>query len=420
MKRASRLIRNLSLGLKHVRLNALRSFLTMLGMVFGVGSVVAMLAVGEGASRKALEEIRMLGSSNIIVESLKPAADTAASQRSRFVNQYGLEYQDVLRITEAFSSVRQVVPVKIVRNVGRMGSRELELRLMGTTPQWFELFHRPLLAGRLLTERDLEQGSNVAVLTEFVARALLSMEEPLGGNIRIAGNAFKVVGILRSEGEGGLTPDKPNDVYVPLSVARGRFGDLSVRRSAGGREREMVELHQIIVQVASTEEVPSAALGIEAMLRRFHPKEDYRVRVPLALLRQAQETKRTFNVVLGSIAGVSLLVGGIGIMNIMLASVTERTREIGIRRAIGATQSQIVGQFLIETLVLSTTGGCIGILVGLLIPQLISSFADMPVLVTPWSLVLSLGISMAVGIVFGLYPAIKAARLDPIQALRYE
>ena len=182
----------------------------------------------------------------------------------------------------------------------------------------------------------------------------------------------------------------------------------------------MVELHQIIVEVESTEAVQSTAVAIERMLERFHKKVDYRISVPLALLRQAEATRRTFNIVLGSIAGISLLVGGIGIMNIMLASVTERTREIGVRRAIGAKRRQIIGQFLVETVVLSTTGGAMGVCIGLLIPWLITYFAQMPTVVTLWSLLLSVGISMAVGIIFGLYPAARAANLDPIVALRHE
>jgi len=207
---------------------------------------------------------------------------------------------------------------------------------------------------------------------------------------------------------------------VPLPLARERFGDVFSQQSAGSRSREQVELHQIIVEVDAIENVEAAAAGIEAVLRRFHKKADYRVSVPLALLRQAEATKRTFNIVLGSIAGISLLVGGIGIMNIMLASVTERTREIGIRRAIGAKRRQIVGQFLVETVVLSTVGGLIGVGIGLLIPWVVSRVAGMPTSVPLYSLALSLGISMAVGIVFGIYPALRAARLDPIEALRHE
>ncbi|HQH72716.1 MAG TPA: FtsX-like permease family protein, partial [bacterium] len=210
------------------------------------------------------------------------------------------------------------------------------------------------------------------------------------------------------------------DAYIPLNVALARYGDVTIRITAGSQERELVELHMILVETHTTEEVEKTAAAIEAMLRTFHRQEDYKISVPLALLRQAENTKRTFNIVLGSIAGISLLVGGIGIMNIMLASVTERTREIGIRRAIGAKKKQIIVQFLIETIVLSTTGGLIGMGLGLLIPFLITLFAGMPTVVNAFSLILSLGISMAVGIVFGIYPAVRASNLDPIEALRHE
>ncbi len=416
-------IRDIRLGIKNLVLHGLRSSLTMLGMVFGVGSVVAMLSVGEGASKEALEQIRMLGSNNIIINTVKAVEEeTSANVRTR-MSVYGLTYEDEIRISETFSTVERTVPVKIIRKEGRLGGRSMEIRVLGTTPNWFDLVQRPVLAGRVLSEADLESKANVAVLTQYVTRKLLALEETLGQKVRIGGEYFEVIGIVesREDASGGVqTPDLAMDVYIPITAARERFGDVSVRRTAGSRTRELVELHQIIAQVRSIDQVEPVADGIERMLKIFHKKTDYRIRVPLALLRQAEATKRTFNIVLGSIAGISLLVGGIGIMNIMLATVTERTREIGIRRAIGAKRSQIIGQFLIETMVLSTVGGGIGILVGLIIPWLITYFAGMLTIVTPFSLVLSLGISMAIGIVFGLYPAVRAARLDPIEALRHE
>ena len=418
----SRLMRNVRLGVKNLRLHKLRSFLTMLGVVFGVSSVIAMLAVGEGASKEALEQIRKLGSNNIIIRSAKPVKEASREVRIR-MSIYGLLYEDMDRITESFSSVRRIVPAKLVQQEGRLGARTLELRVVGTTPEWFDLVRRPMAAGRVMTATDNGQRRNVVVLTEHGARRLLAGQSTIGQNLRIGGGVFEVIGIVRSEsGFGGdiQTPDQDVDAYIPLEVARERFGDIFTRRAAGARIRELVELHQIIVEVATLEEVESTSAGIEALLKRFHRKDDYRVSVPLALLRQAEATKRTFNIVLGSIAAISLLVGGIGIMNIMLASVTERTREIGIRRAIGAKRKQIVGQFLIETVVLSTTGGLLGIGIGLLVPWLITSFAGMPTVVKPWSLVLSLGISMTVGILFGIYPAFRAAELDPIEALRHE
>ncbi len=416
-----RLIRDIRLGIKTLILHKLRSLLTVMGVVFGVGSVVAMLAVGEGASQQALERIRMLGSNNIIIESVKPTEEQASSLRVR-MSVYGLNYQDELRIREGFATARSVVPAKVIRKDGRLGARSLELRVVGTTPEWFRLVQRPMVAGRQLTGLDIQRSANVAVLTEHGARKLLATSNTLGQTVRLGSDAFKIVGIIRSaDTEGGIqTPDQAVDVYIPINVARARYGDIFSRRTAGSRERERVELHQMIVEARSIEDVEPLAAGLEKMLRTFHPKGDYRIQVPLALLRQAEATKRTFNIVLGSIAGISLLVGGIGIMNIMLASVTERTREIGIRRAIGARRSQIVLQFLIETVVLSMTGGLIGITLGFMIPLIITRTAGMPTVVTPWSVALSLGISVGIGIVFGLYPAARAANLDPIVALRHE
>ncbi len=416
-------LREIQLGVKNLRQHKLRSALTMLGMVFGVGSVIAMLAVGEGASKEALEQIRRLGSNNIIISAQKPLEEQSQQTTRTFMSIYGLLYADELRIAESFPHVLRTVPVKIFRKAGRLGERSMDLRLLGTTPGWFELVKRPLVAGRALNPFDLQNSANTVVMTEHGARRLLAAENSIGQTLTLGGDAFEVVGIVRSDGGQGTglqAPDQQIDAYIPINVAKARFGDITTQVSSGSRSRELVELHQIIAEVDAIDNVEATAAGIEVMLRRFHKKLDYSVAVPLALLRQAEATKRTFNIVLGSIAGISLLVGGIGIMNIMLASVTERTREIGIRRAIGAKRKQIITQFLIETMVLSTTGGLIGIAIGLLIPWLITLAAGMPTLVTPLSLILSLGISMAVGIIFGLYPAVRAASLDPIEALRHE
>jgi putative ABC transport system permease protein len=415
--------REIKLGIKNLVLRGTRSLLTMLGMVFGVGSVIAMLAVGEGASKEALEQIRMLGSNNIMVYSVKPAEEGGQQSVRTRLSIYGLQYEDEKRMAESFSDIKRTVPVKILQQEGRVGEKAMEIRVVGTTPDWFDLVRRPILAGRKITKNDIANRNNVVVLTDFTARQLLAGEEVLGQYIRIAGNYFEVVGVIASYGSdtGTLqTPDQLIDAYIPLTTMQERYGDVTVRRAAGSRIRERVELHQIIVQVNDISHVEKTAAGIESMLGQFHKKVDYRLQVPLALLRQAEATKRTFNIVLGSIAAISLLVGGIGIMNIMLASVTERTREIGIRRAIGAKKIQVVGQFLIETMVLSTTGGLLGIIIGFLIPWFITVIAGLPTIITPMSIILSLAISMAVGIIFGLYPARRAASLDPIEALRHE
>ena len=421
--RHTRLVRDISLGIENLLLHKLRSFLTMLGVVFGVGSVVAMLAVGEGASKEALDQIRKLGSNNIIITAVKSVEEETTSTTQSFMSIYGLTYEDHRRLSETMKTIKKTVPVKLVRKEGFLKARVLELRVVGTTPIWFDLVQRPVIAGRVLTGSDVDNQAPVTVLTEYGARRLLATDSTIGQTLRIGSDAFKIVGIVKSEGGEAANiqlPDQQVDAYIPIDVARVYYGDISFRRTSGSDEREMVELHQIIVQVDRTEDVESTAKGIEEMLKRFHNKKDYIISVPLALLKQAEATKRTFNIVLGSIACISLLVGGIGIMNIMLASVTERTREIGIRRAIGAKKKQIIMQFLIETVVLSTIGGIVGLGLGILIPALITYLVAMPTVITLWGIILPLFISGAIGIVFGLYPAARAAEVDPIIALRHE
>jgi putative ABC transport system permease protein len=420
----TRIVRNIWLGIENLLLHKLRSFLTMLGVVFGVGSVVAMLSVGEGASKEALEQIRKLGSNNIIVSSMKPVEDQVASTQHSHMSIFGLTYDDYARMMRSYSSIRQTAPVKLMRKDSRLRERAMELRVVGTTPQWFDLVPRDVLAGRVLLPSDQRGRSPVAVLTEFGARKLLATENTIGQTVTIGGDSFEVVGIVKSEESGQAgniqIPDQEVDVYIPIEVARQYFGDIFTKRSSGSFEREKVELHQVILQVDDPKRAEATAAAIESMLSRFHKKKDYAVSVPLALLKQAEATKRRFNIVLGSIAGISLLVGGIGIMNIMLASVTERTREIGIRRAIGAKRGQIIYQFLIETVVLSTMGGLIGLGLGALIPFLITHFSGMATVITLNGILLPLFISMGIGILFGLYPAMHAARVDPIVALRHE
>jgi putative ABC transport system permease protein len=419
----SRIWRDVSLGVKNLLLHKLRSFLTMLGLVFGVGSVIAMLAIGEGASRDALDRIRRLGSHNIMLESKKPADEAGTQKKVSFFSIYGLLYSDAERIAATIPSVDTVVPVKALVKRGKFHERALDLRVVCTTDDWFRLVDREVIAGRVMNARDISEFASVAVLTEWGARRLLANEHAVGESLTIDRNTYQVIGIVRSESGGADasdTPDGQTDVYIPLAAARQRYGDMFFRRTQGSVIREKVELHEIIVHVAQEKDVEATSRALERILETSHRRRDYAVNVPLQLLRQAEATKRTFSIVLGAIAGISLLVGGIGIMNIMLASVTERTREIGIRRAIGARRFQIVLQFLIESLALSVIGGMIGMALGIAIPFVVTHVAGMPTVVTPTSLILSFGISVGVGIGFGIYPAMRASKLDPIIALRYE
>ncbi|MGA2914428.1 MAG: ABC transporter permease [Sedimentisphaerales bacterium] len=419
----SRFIRNITLGIENLLLHKLRSFLTMLGVVFGVGSVVAMLAVGEGASKEALTQIQKLGSNNIIINSVKSIDEEATSTQRSFMSMYGLTYLDYERIIAGFPNVNKVAPAKLIRKPSSVGSNTLELRIVGTTNEWFELVPRQVLAGRVFDKKDVDNFSAAAILTEYGARRLLANKNIIGQAIKIGGDSFEVIGIVKNEeGAAGSIqiPDQQVDAYIPLSTVKKYFGDIFIKRASGSRTQELVELHQIIVEANGIANVEATAAGIERMLQNFHKKKDYEISVPLALLREAEATKRRFNIVLGSIASISLLVGGIGIMNIMLASVTERTREIGIRRAIGAKRRQIIMQFLIETVVLSTIGGIVGLIFGIVIPSIITYFSNMPTVITMSSIILPLLISVSIGIIFGLYPAARAANVDPIIALRHE
>ncbi|MFP4500109.1 MAG: ABC transporter permease [Candidatus Hydrogenedentota bacterium] len=426
-----RVKRTLNLGLKSLWLHRLRSLLTVLGIVFGVCSVIAMLAVGEGASYEAQQQIRRLGSKNIILRSVKPAArqSTGGSQSQR-VLEYGLTYRDVAIIEETVPGVREVVPARLIRREARAGTQVAESEIYGTTPRYLAVQQVPISRGRFFTPVELEGNRNVCVIEEEIASRFLLFDSPLGQALRLGGDYYTVVGLYKagnsnSDSAPGSAAAAAGDsgttrIYIPLTAAKNRFGEILIRRTSGSFEAERVQLHEAIVHIENQENVEPAAAGIQDLLSHRHKEKDYEVIVPLELLRQAERTKRIFNIVLGAIAAISLLVGGIGIMNIMLASVTERTREIGIRRALGARRRDIIIQFLVETVMLSAMGGIIGVALGLMIPYFITTFAEMRTIVTPAAPILAFTISAIVGVVFGLYPAIRAAHMDPVEALRHD
>ena len=424
------ILRIVQLGVKSLLLHKMRSVLTMLGIIFGVCSVIAMLAIGEGASYEAQQAIKKLGSNNIILRSVKPPEDNKASSGGRsFAIEYGLSYKDVASIQTTVSGVKRVLPMRIIRDNVRFNENSVPSQIIGTHPLYPEITGMEVVRGRFLTETDETHMENVCALTVSLAEQLFPYQDPLTEEVKVGADYYQVVGLVREKSSEHKRPQSgnpnegqtlDNNLYIPLSTAKSRFGETVIRRSAGSFEAERVQLHQVTVELESTETVESATLQIEAILRRFHDKKDYEMIVPLQLLRQAAQTKRMFNIVLGSIAAISLLVGGIGIMNIMLATVTERTREIGVRRALGARKKDIVTQFLVETLVLSIGGGLIGVALGVITPLIVSKLTEMKTVITLSSLLLAFGISGAVGVIFGLYPASRAADLHPIEALRHE
>jgi len=423
-------------GIKNLLLHKLRSLLTVLGVILGVGSVIAMLAVGEGSKKEALERIRSLGANNVIIRSVKPSGDEegegagpAQADSDRIsVLEYGLTHADFERLRETLPTVKSAVPIAlVVGEANRLHRRISNARILGTTPGFLAIKNLKLKRGRFITDVDIEKTWNVAVLAAGAAKRLFSFEDPRGKHILLGPDVYRVVGVLDTQSSGSAKPgavgqgDFNDDIYIPISCASRRFGELQEIRSAGSRSFELTELNEITLTVADQNLVSQTAAMARKLLTRKHPDgKDFEIQVPLELLAQAEEEKRVWNLVLGSIAGISLLVGGIGIMNIMLASVTERTREIGIRRALGAKRWDITFQFLVETVMLSSVGGILGVIVGVTIPMLVTYFADLETLVSWWSILLSFGISVGIGIVFGIYPARRAALMDPIEALRHD
>jgi len=417
------LMRTVRLGVRSLMLHKLRSLLTTLGVLFGTSSVIAMLAIGEGASAEAQDQIRQLGSQNVILRAVKPPEDFASNQTSRVMS-YGLTEQDLARIEETFPGVERVVPVREIYAEVRHGERAMNPRVMATLPVYREVTGRVVQEGRFLADEDVRNVANVCVLSDELARYLYPFRSPVGEEVKIGADYYLVVGTLLSRVP--LSDDAPAqgqvtaEAYIPLETGRKWYGDLQVKIRAGARDMEEIQLHEIIVEVDEPENVPMVAAACRAMLERYHDEQDWEMVVPLELLLRAEETKRIFNIVLGSIASISLLVGGIGIMNVMLATVTERTREIGIRRALGAKRRHIVTQFLVETVVLSVGGGLLGVALGLTIPGIVERTADMRTIVTPTAPLLAFAISAGIGVVFGIYPAWRAAHMDPVEALRHE
>ena len=433
------LIQIARLGLKSLMLQKLRASLAALGIFIGTTTVIWLVAMGEGVSHRAQQQILELGARNVIVRTKELNTASERDSNSR-VKTYGLLRSDYRRIVENIPNIHRAIPMRELRFELRYGNRTADAKLVGCVEDYLTLNQLEIARGRWITPRD--RGNKMVVLADETSRRLFPFENPIGQTIWVGSEFYTVIGQTKprtaSAAIGGSldSRDYNLDAYIPLKTMRHRVGDLVMKRVGGEFQGEQVELSQITVEIDDIEDVDETAQIIQTLLEKYHEKEDYAVVVPKELLRQARRTRAMFNVLLVAIAGISLLVGGIGIMNIMLATVTERTREIGVRRALGASRHHIIQQFLTETVVLTAGGGLSGVLFGLsvgplfrgirsvltfflpdMLPQIVQTLEPR---IATWSVVLSLVISLVVGVGFGLYPARKAAYMDPIEALRHE
>ncbi|MCX5690584.1 MAG: ABC transporter permease [Planctomycetota bacterium] len=440
------LLETIRLGLSNLRLRMLRSVLTAMGIIFGVAAVIIMSSLGEGSKRQALAQIERLGARNIIVRSQKPPESQSqqTSQRQGWLSRFGVTRADLEVIRENFPDAEAIVPLKELGGQVLRGSMRKTSQCYGTTPDLIHVANLTVERGRYLNDSDMEQRSMVAVIGSEIAKQFFPLEDPIGQTLRIDSRVVTIIGVLSPVGLAGgagaalIGRDLNLDMHIPFTSAREVFGDLVVRGQSGSFQANETQVSEVYITVADRDRVIVDSQRLRRILDSRHPgMPDVGLIVPFELLENAKKTAMTFNLVFGAVAGISLLVGGIGIMNIMLASVTERTREIGIRRAIGATRRHILWQFLVETSVLSAIGGLLGVAAGIggsvligwgverlsslpVIGDLFPVGSNLPTHVTLWSVLLSFAVATATGLVFGLYPARRASRQDPIVALRHD
>jgi putative ABC transport system permease protein len=404
------LVAIIRIAMRALARNKLRSMLTMLGIIIGVGAVIAMVSVGQGAQQQAQQQIAAMGSNMLFVQS---GTVNRGGMRMGWGATKTLVYDDLLAILRECPSVKAAAPGSQASAQVVFGNDNWATNINGTEPQYFDIRSWPMAEGSSFSQDDVSMAANVAVIGETVRKNLFGATDPIGETVRINNLPFKVVGLLIPKGtSAAMGQDQDDIILVPITT---------LQKKITGQDW----LRWIMVSAVSKEASYTAQQQITALLRDRHrirssQDDDFFVRNLADMADLADQNARLFTILLGSIASISLLVGGIGIMNIMLVSVTERTREIGIRMAIGATEGDVQQQFLIEAVVLSIVGGGVGILSGMAASYLITQTLGWPVLVSPRAIFAAVLFSMAVGVFFGFYPARKAARLDPIEALRYE
>jgi putative ABC transport system permease protein len=403
-------------ALGNLATHKLRTSLTMLGMIFGVGAVIAMLSIGAGAEQQALEAIGRLGLRNVIVRAKEVKPDERAELRKKSL---GVSLRDAEAIREAVPNVERVLPRIEVKPYKIMApGAKAKGKVLGISSRYRDVADVGLAEGRFFDERDEVEHAQVCMVGQEIRRTLFGYGPVLGKQLKVNDVWLEVVGVMAGDaaptaaGQSSVdSGSTAKEIWIPVTTAMRKF------------DRDPLDppVDELLVTLKEGVSTRAAAQVIEPLIERLHGgADDYEVVVPEALLEQSRKTQKIFNIVMGSIAGISLLVGGIGIMNIMLASVLERTREIGVRRAIGATRRDIRAQFVVESFAISFIGGIAGIVIGIVLARIVAAYAGWPTVITISSLLLSTGVSITVGLVSGIYPATRAAEMNPVEALRYE
>lgn len=453
---SEKFLANFYIAFEAVLANKMRSMLTALGIIFGVAAVIAMMAIGTGAQEEILEQIKLVGVNNIIVKPIVEQKEEnledelgGGNQKQKFSP--GLTLRDVNAVRDIIPGVSKISPeIVLETHIIKSGLRR-SAKLVGVEPQYFEISNFEILEGTMFNEHQLKKGEPVCIIGKSVSTKFFPTENPIGKQIKCGNQWLRIIGVLKERliSQSTITNlgirDYNMDVYTPLQTLLIRYknrdlitqsmiqeanqggGGMRFMVIGGGDDDEKVvsknyhQLDRLVVQVGETDQLNSTADILSRLLKRRHyDVVDYEITIPELLLKQQQRTKSIFNFVLGAIAGISLLVGGIGIMNIMLASVMERIKEIGLRMSVGATKEDIIMQFLCEAVMISISGGIIGVILGVTMATVVSNLAEIPTIITFSSILLSFGVAATVGLIFGITPAKKAAEQDPITCLRYE
>lgn len=437
---------NFYLAIEGINANKLRSFLTALGIIFGVAAVIAMLAIGSGAKQAILEQMKLIGTNNIVLTAKMPGqggedaeeqgeeSNAVGNQKEKKPFSPGLTLEDLNALESILPDIESVSP-EIVLPTNVIQSAQLQkAKCIGVNNDFFELNQLDLESGEYFHQTHLEGGKPVCIIGKNIQLKFFKDENPIGKQIKCGNTWLRIIGVLQKRQASKESLDNlgirdyNSDVYVPVTTSllrfknRAKMGKSRFARNNRGNNSEVENYHQLdraVIRVGNSRQMKATAAVMARVLKRRHNDIiDFEIEVPELLLEQEQKTQDTFNLVLAVIAGISLLVGGIGIMNIMLASVLERIKEIGVRRSLGANRQDIILQFLFEAVIISLLGGMIGVVVGILSAKAIASSADIPTVVSAWSIILSFGVAATIGLIFGLFPARKAAMQDPIKALR--